>query len=138
LTPDLVDTSVWGRGNHPVVKSWLDQALFSANVATCDMVKLELLYSVRNPREFETTEERLGTLIQCPIGPAEWRRVFEIYRMLAGQGGTQQRSVNHQDLLIAAAAEAAGATLVHYDEDFDRISAVTGQPCRWIAPRGSL
>jgi len=26
----------------------------------------------------------------------------------------------------------------HYDEDFDRIAAITGQPVQWLAPRGSL
>lgn len=45
--------------------------------------------------------------------------------------------MGHADLLIAA-AEAAGVTLLHYDEDYDRIAAVTGQPTRWIAPRGSV
>lgn len=42
------------------------------------------------------------------------------------------------DLIIAAAAEAAGATVWHYDADYERIAAVTGQPTEWIAPRGSL
>ncbi|MGI8813882.1 MAG: PIN domain-containing protein [Pseudonocardia sp.] len=42
------------------------------------------------------------------------------------------------DLLIAAAAEAAGATVWHYDEDFDRIAEITGQPTAWVAPRGSV
>ena len=44
----------------------------------------------------------------------------------------------HPDLLIAAAAEAAGVTILHYDEDYDRIAALTGQAVRWLAPRGSL
>jgi predicted nucleic acid-binding protein len=32
------------------------------------------------------------------------------------------------DLIIAAAAELGGATVLHYDPDHDRIAAVTGQP----------
>ena len=32
---------------------------------------------------------------------------------------------------------AALLTLVHYDEDYDRISAITGQPTRWVTPRGT-
>jgi hypothetical protein len=35
-------------------------------------------------------------------------------------------------------AEAHGLALVHYDVDFDAIAGVTGQPMRWLAPRGSL
>jgi predicted nucleic acid-binding protein len=48
------------------------------------------------------------------------------------------RRVKHVDLLIAAAAESAGMALLHYDADFETIAAITGQPTRWIAPRGSL
>jgi hypothetical protein len=28
--------------------------------------------------------------------------------------------------------------VVHYDADFDRIAAVTGQPTEWIAQPGSI
>jgi predicted nucleic acid-binding protein len=41
------------------------------------------------------------------------------------------------DLLAAAAAEERGLTMLHYDADFDRIAAVTGQPCEWVVPTGS-
>ena len=46
--------------------------------------------------------------------------------------------MKHPDLLIAAAAEAAAVTLLHYDEDYDRIAEVTGQATRWLAAKGSL
>jgi len=45
--------------------------------------------------------------------------------------------VKHADLLIAA-AELAGMRLLHHDSDDDTIAALTGQPTRWAAPRGSL
>ena len=35
-------------------------------------------------------------------------------------------------------AEAAGVAILHYDEDYDRIAAITGQPTQWLAPAGSL
>ena len=41
-------------------------------------------------------------------------------------------------MLIAACAESAGATVWHYDEDFDSIAEGTGQRVQWIAPQGSL
>jgi predicted nucleic acid-binding protein len=77
-------------------------------------------------------------LPQCPIAPREWRRAIDVYEVLAHQGGLHHRRVKHPDLLIAAAAESAGLRLVHYDEDFEAIAAVTGQPTRWLARRGSL
>jgi len=102
------------------------------------MVTFELLRTARNGSEFDEMQEELDALRQYQIGPAQWRRALQVYRELAHRGGAHQRSVGHQDLLIAAAAESAGVELLHYDEDFERIAAITGQPTRWIAPRGSL
>lgn len=42
------------------------------------------------------------------------------------------------DVMVAVAAERAGLTVLHYDKDFDLIAGVTGQPCKWVAPKGSL
>jgi predicted nucleic acid-binding protein len=42
------------------------------------------------------------------------------------------------DLIVAAAAELHRATVLHYDADYDRIAAVTGQPTEWVIPNGSL
>jgi predicted nucleic acid-binding protein len=107
-------------------------------IATCDMVRLELLHSARNPREFADIHDELGALPDCPVGKPEWEQALWVYGRLAARGGAGQRSVKHADLLIAAAAEAAGVTLVHYDRDYDAIAAITGQPARWLAPQGSL
>ena len=74
----------------------------------------------------------------CPIGQAEWNRALWVYGELAKQGGAHQRSVKHPDLLIAAAAEATEITVLHYDEDYERIAEITGQAHRWLAAKGSL
>jgi predicted nucleic acid-binding protein len=42
------------------------------------------------------------------------------------------------DLLIAAAAERAGLTLLHYDNDFELIAGVPGQICQWVVAAGSI
>jgi hypothetical protein len=34
--------------------------------------------------------------------------------------------------------EAAGIPVLHYDEDYGRIAAITGQKVHWLAPRGGL
>ena len=39
---------------------------------------------------------------------------------------------------IAATAERHDVTVLHYDDDYDRIAAVTGQPAEWVVPRGSV
>jgi len=40
--------------------------------------------------------------------------------------------------LIAAAAEENGLAVLHYDADFDLITRVTGQPCEWVVPAGTI
>jgi len=40
--------------------------------------------------------------------------------------------------LIAAAAEATGLVVLHYDHDFDFIAEITGQPMEWIVPAGAV
>ena len=37
-----------------------------------------------------------------------------------------------------AAAEDAGLVVLHYDADFDRIAAVTGQECEWVVAPGTV
>lgn len=46
------------------------------------------------------------------------------------------RSVKIPDLLVAATAELAGLTVLHYDEDYERVGAATGQSTEWIVERG--
>lgn len=63
-------------------------------------------------------------------------RALEIQALLAER--SQHRGVSVPDLLVAACAERARLVLLHYDSDFDRIAGFTGQPTRWIVPRGSV
>jgi predicted nucleic acid-binding protein len=136
----LADTSawIWSRRAPAGIREAFDEAVVDGRIATCDMVRLELLYSARNATDFRELEEELAELPDCPIGKAEWQAALSVYRALAHAGGAYQRAVKHADLLIAAAAHAAGREVLHYDEDFDRIAAITGQPSRWLADRGTL
>lgn len=138
---ELADTTVWSwsrRKAYPELREWFDDALIDGEIAICDMVRLELLHSVRDIDEFHALSEDLDGLPQLPLGEAEWTRALWVYERLADRGRGSHRAVKHQDLLIAAAAEGAGVTLVHYDQDYDAIGRVTGQPTRWLASKGSL
>ncbi len=135
----LADTTAWHLSRRvPELRVPFDRQTLGGAIGTCAMVTLELLQSARNGQEFDERRVQVAELPQCPIGANEWARAIDIYRELAHQGGSHQRSVGHADLLIAAAAESAGVELLHYDEDFERIAAITGQPTCWIVPRGSL
>ena len=136
---ELADTSAWTTSaRDPELRLTFDRAVANRDVATCCPVAFELLHGARNATEFSTIRTGLEWLPQCPVGRREWHRALDVYEMLALQGGLHHRRVKHFDLLIAAAAESAELPLLHYDADFDVIAGITGQPTRWIAPRGSL
>ncbi|MEZ5159053.1 MAG: hypothetical protein R2687_09505 [Candidatus Nanopelagicales bacterium] len=53
-------------------------------------------------------------------------RTVQVQLALAGK--SQPRAPSIPDLLIAAAAELAGLTVLHLDKDFDLIASITAQP----------
>jgi predicted nucleic acid-binding protein len=136
----LADTTawVWTRAVGGELRTAFDEDVIDGQVATCDMVRLELLYSTRNADDSTNLRIELDALPSSPIAVDQWQRALDVYERLARQGGLHHRAVRHPDLLIAAAAEASGIPVLHYDEDYDRIAAITGQEVRWLAPRGSL
>jgi len=136
---ELADTSAWIVADRdPELRQRFSSAVAGGDIATCGAVAFELLYATRNAIEFSTARTALDQLHNCPIGARQWRRALDVYEQLAHKGGMHDRAVKHLDLLTAAAAESAGLPVLHYDADFEIIAELTGQPTRWIAPRGSL
>ena len=137
---ELADTSVWTNRHllTPETAGIFESKVTKGDVATCDAVKSELLYSARNLSDFRAMREELDALPRCPITAREWARALDVYEQFAAEGGAHHRAVKFTDLLIAATAEAASLPVLHYDRDFERIAEVTGRPVRGIAPLGSL
>jgi len=138
MTFYCVDTSAWHHSTDPAVAEVWRRHLEADELGACDQVRLEILWSARSARDYDALAEELGALRTIETGGSTFDRALEVQRDLAHAGGLHHRSVKIADLIIAAAAEAAAATVLHYDADFDRIAEVTGQSARWIAPRGSL
>ena len=135
---ELADSSVWGK-LHALDKATHDtfaDAVRGRQIATCDHVIGEVLFSARGHEDLVTTRDQFAALPFCPIDPAEYQRAFAVMEALAERH--RHRQATFTDCLIAAAAESGGIGLLHYDADFDAIASVTGQPARAIAPRGSL
>ena len=138
MTLYLADTSAWHRSANPsVAESWA-RRLSADEIGTCSVSRLEILFSARNADEYHQLDAELLALHQFPCGDAELERALEVQSILSRRAALHHRSVKIPDLIIAASAEVAGAVVWHYDEDFDRIAAVTGQATEWVAPRGSL
>lgn len=106
---------------HPRVRARLEPILEAGAAATCAIVDLEILYSVRNAREHARTRRRRTLAYhRLEMTEAMFRRAIDIQGLLALRG---HHGVPIPDLVIAAVAEQAGAVLLHYDADFDRIAA---------------
>jgi len=117
---ELADASAWAwsrKAGSRHLRHEFDSAPVDGDLATCDMVRLELLSSARNAGEFAEIREELPALPNCPIGQPAWERALWVYERLGARGGGHQRAVKHPDLPIAAAAEVAGVAVLHYDED---------------------
>ncbi len=133
----LADTSAYTIARRfPAAEARLRRLATDGVLATFVTVDLELGYSARDPREHQGIFRVRGQLVQLACTDEIASRAREVQALLATE--SQHRAAGVMDLLTAAAAEQYGASVLHYDRDFDHIAAVTGQMMDWIVPRGSL
>jgi predicted nucleic acid-binding protein len=130
----LLDTSVLTRLRSPSVLQRIE-ALDGFGLARTSMTDLEIGFSARGADEWDRLGRALEAFRRIDVEAHHFDRARQVQRHLAADG-LKGRKV--PDLLIAAVAEAASLTLLHYDADFDHIAAVTGQPTQWIVERGSV
>ena len=133
---EVVDTSVLvlARRNEQIERWVLD---VGDSLGVVDVVALEYLMGARTGADYAAIETALMGFTRLTVEVADWDRAREVHRGLAAKGPGEQRSVRIPDLLIAAVAERNHATVVHYDEDYDRIAGITGQATRWVVARGT-
>lgn len=132
----LIDKSALSRMPLPAVRDRVAPLLEGGQAATCSMIDLEVLYSARNREEHDRIRQRRALAYsKAPITESILERAIEVQAELARSG---QHRIPIPDLIIAATAEAAGWIVLHYDQDYDRIAQVTGQPVEWVVPRGSV
>ena len=131
----VLDTSVLTRLRHDSVRAMIRPIVSWGLAGRVTITDLELGNSARNGAEWDRIHSGLSELDAVEIDGSHIARAREVQRALADRG-LHGRPV--PDLLIAAAAEHAGATVVHYDSDFDVIATVTGQSTRWVVPAGRI
>ena len=133
----LADTTAWNRsGRNAAIEARWNALLDDDRLAVCSPVRLELLYSARSPADYVALADDLAGLPELALDDPAVARAEEVQALLAAS--SRHRAASIVDLYVAAIAELAGATLLHYGRHFDAISRVTGQPAEWIAPRGTL
>jgi predicted nucleic acid-binding protein len=133
----LADTSAISRvSSHQVLAELVSLGRLGL-LATCVTVDLEVLYSARSPIEYlAIAQRRAEGFTDLPIVPEIGDRAKAVQLELSRS--SKHRAAGVVDLLTAAAAEYYGATVLHYDSDFDHIAEVTRQPTAWVVPRGSI
>jgi predicted nucleic acid-binding protein len=124
------------RETRTQVREVIEPLMLAGRLATCGIVDLELLYSAKSPAAYAELASLLRSLPRVPVTEVVVDRALGVQALLAE--GSQHRAVPLPDLLVAACAETAGLIVLHYDADFECIAAITGQPTRWVLPRGSI
>lgn len=128
VTTWLIDKSALVRlAASPNAAEWASR-IERGLVQITTVTRLEVGYSARSGPELRTG---LGQppLVSMPVEyltPAIEDRALEVLGLLADRG--QHRAPSIPDLIIAATAELAGFTVLHFDKDFEVIASITGQP----------
>lgn len=131
----LADKSAFEQQRHSDIADGILKTLaVEGALHMTEIVALELLYSARSPTDYEARWEGLGSLPWLHMDAAVAARAVDLQRRLAERG---QHRRPLPDLLVAATAMVHGATVLHYDRDFDLIAAVSDLSARWIIPAGT-
>ncbi|RFU82959.1 PIN domain nuclease [Streptomyces triticagri] len=131
----LVDKSAHARWGKPAVAERLDVLSERGLIAVCGMVEMELLVSARSARQAQTILHLVRGFDLLPTPDEVWDRAKEVQIKSINRGF--HRTLKLPDLVIAATAERHGAIVLHYDQDYDRISSITGQKTEWVVERGT-
>ena len=105
MTRFLVDKSALARMPLEPVRRRLAPIIEAGEAATCSIVDLEVLYSVRNFEEHtRTRRRRILAYTKVPLTEEVFERAMDVQGELSKSG---RHRVHIPDLLIAAAAETA-------------------------------
>jgi predicted nucleic acid-binding protein len=124
----LVDKSALVRlGSSPNASIWAER-IERGLLRIATVTLLEVGYSARSASHLRS-ELRNPPMVNLPVEyltPAIENRAVEVLTLLADRGHHRAPSV--PDLLVAAAGELSGLTVLHMDKDFELIAEITGQP----------
>lgn len=122
----LADTSALVQLHNPQLAQRLGGLVVAGLVATCAVVDLEILARFGADERADVLHER-RFFLRVPCGDAVLDRAIAVQALV----GDPVPATVH--LAVAAAAEQAGLVLLHDDDVFERIAAVTGQPIERVA-----
>lgn len=127
LTEWIADKSALVRlPDSPDADAWAER-IGRGLVRLATVTRLEIGYSARGGADARAifAGPPVTSMPVEYLTPAVEDRALEVQLMLASHG--QHRGPSIPDLIIAAAAELAGLTVLHVDKNYDVIAQVTGQ-----------
>ena len=120
----LIDTSAWIeflRDTGSVTCERVE-ALLETEIATCDVVRMELLAGARDELHLNDLRRLLARATLIATVPTDFDDAASLFRLCRRRGETVRKLI---DCLIAAIAIRAGAPLFHMDSDFDVLARHT-------------
>lgn len=131
----IADKSAYEQQRHSDAVDGILKALAAEGALhMTEVVALELLYSARSPADYVDRWEGLAAMPWLHLDEAVSGMAIDLQHRLAARG-QHRRPI--PDLLVAATAIVHGATVLHYDRDFDLISEVSDLSARWVIPPGT-
>jgi len=127
VTTWLIDKSAYARlADAADAQTWIDRVQRGI-VRISTVTRLEVGYSFRTAADArrEIASPPLSLMPVEYLSPAMEDRAVEVQLLLADRG--QHRAPSIPDLLVAAAAELSGLTVLAVDKDFELIAEITGQ-----------
>ena len=120
----LIDTSAWIeflRDTGSPICERVDD-LLAAEIATCDVVRMEVLAGARNEQHLQQLRRLLARASTIPTEPVDYDAAAALYRTCRQQGHTVRKLI---DCLIAAVAIRGNIPVLHMDVDFDILAQHT-------------
>ena len=120
----LIDTSAWVeflRDTGSPICQLVDD-LLAVEIATCDVVRMEVLAGARNEQHLQQLRRLLARASTFPMAPVDYDAAAALYRTCRQRGHTVRKLI---DCLIAAVAIRADVPILHVDADFDILAQHT-------------
>ena len=128
----LVDSNVFinllRRGRDPA--SLLLEWIGNRNLATCGMVRLEVLRGITLPKSHRNTSAFFDVMVNIPSNNRLWEDAAELAWKLDRKGIV----IPGTDVVIAASAMRIGAAILTSDRHFQHIPGleVIAPPAEWL------
>jgi predicted nucleic acid-binding protein len=130
----LADTSAWTHARRDSrAHELLLAAIGRGEVTWCWPVRYELLIDARGPEGIAAIDRTFEGLREIAVDRSVQRGVLSAMRELADGGSHGAHRLPLADLTVAAAAQASGLAMLHYDHHFERLGELVGIRTLWIA-----